>query len=280
MLKPGLELLGVILLLVIVLAAAIRLFEPRFAFFPTSGETATPLTFGVAYEPFTTVTADGQRLHGWSMKQERPRATVVYFHGNGGNLSIWAPILAGISRRQFSVIAFDYRGYGMSTGSPSEKGLHRDVEAIVSSPELLSDPDIPIVYWGRSLGVAMAAHAAARRPPHGLILEAGFPDARSLLGASPMAVVALLSSYRFSAADTLRRLTTRVPVLVLHGDADEIIPIAQGRALFDRLAEPKQFVPIRGGTHNDQNPADPDAYWSAVDRFIATIDRSTLVPSP
>jgi pimeloyl-ACP methyl ester carboxylesterase len=102
------------------LALLVRLLEPRLAFFPSKGETTTPLDFGIGYEPLTIETADGERLRAWHISSTQP-PFVVYFHGNGGNLSNWAPILTGIARQGYSVLAFDYRGYGVSTGRPTEK---------------------------------------------------------------------------------------------------------------------------------------------------------------
>ena len=154
-----------------VVALLVRVFEPRFAFFPATGETVTPREFGVEYEAFAVTARDGKRLQAWALRHPAPRALVVYFHGNGGNLSVWAPILAGIARQGFSVLAFDYRGYGRSTGRPTEAGLYRDVDAVVEHFWGNSRPAVPVVYWGWSLGVAMAAYAATVRAPDGLILE-------------------------------------------------------------------------------------------------------------
>ena len=191
----------------------------------------------------------------------------MYVHGNGGNLSIWAPILAGIARQGYSVLAFDYRGYGNSTGHPSERGLYRDVDAVIKRFWDGPRQDVPVVYWGRSLGGTMAAYAATVWVPDGLILESAFPDVRTLVRISPpMAVRSLFSTYRFPAAEFLQRVTS--PVLVMHGDRDSVIPFGQGQALFEKIPGPKRFVTIRGGDHNDLTPPDPRVYWEAVDEFI------------
>jgi len=254
-----------------VLVLAVRWLEPRFAFFPSAGEDRTPRDFGIEYEPAPIATRDGEQLRAWWLRHASPKASMLYLHGNGGNLSMWAPIVSSISRRGYDVLAFDYRGYGLSTGRPSEQGLYRDVEAAVEYFATRASTVGPRVYWGRSLGVTMAAFAATLAAPRGLILEAGFPSARSLLRGSPLFVLSLFSSYRFPAADFLQRRTTRSPVLILHGDADRVVPIAQGRALFDHVPEPKQFVTIPGGDHNDVKPSDPAAYWNAVDGFIDSL---------
>jgi len=247
------------------LAVIVRAIESRFAFFPSRGETTTPEDFGIGFERITLTASGGVTLRGWSMPHASPRARILYFHGNGGNLSVWAPILAGIHRRGYAVHAFDYRGYGESSGRPSEQGLYRDVDAALDWA-WEGAAQAPLVYWGRSLGTTMAAYAASKRAPAGVILESGFVDARSLLRASPpMALLSLFASYRFPTARWLDEV--RVPVLVMHGDRDRVIPFANGQALFERIAAPKQFVTIRGADHNDAAPPDPQAYWTAIDAF-------------
>ena len=109
---------------VLALVVLVRLIEPRFAFFPTTGESETPAASGIPFQSTTLTTADGERLRAWVFPQPAPKAVVLYFHGNGGNLSIWLPILAGIHRQGYEVYAIDYRGYGESTGGPTERGLY------------------------------------------------------------------------------------------------------------------------------------------------------------
>ena len=264
LIRPAIALIAI----VAVLAVLVRLIESRFAFFPVAGETLPPREPGVELDTFSIATRDGEQLRGWALLPAASRARVLYFHGNGGNLSIWAPILAGIARRGYSVLAFDYRGYGNSTGRPSERGLYRDVDAVLERFWSASPTGTPVIYWGRSLGTAAAAYAAGRRAPDGLILEAPFPDARSLVRSSPpLAFLALFSTYRFPTAEFLERVTA--PVMVMHGDCDSVIPLVQGQALFEKVPGPKHFFTIRGGDHNDVTPPDPRAYWQAVDAFVA-----------
>lgn len=258
----------------------VRWLEPRLAFFPSAGETTTPGDLGVEFSTTTVTTRDGERLHTWLLRAGSPsRALVVYFHGNGGNLSIWAPILSELARHGFDVLAFDYRGYGLSTGRPTETGLYRDADAVIEHASSLLAGSRPLVYWGRSLGTAVAAYAATRRPPDAIVLEAGFPDARSIIRSSPpLALLGLFSTYRFPTAEWLERV--QAPALVMHGDADQVIPFALGRALFERVKGAKTFVTIPGGDHNDIRPSDARAYWEAVDSFIhrAGTSRSSLEP--
>jgi fermentation-respiration switch protein FrsA (DUF1100 family) len=267
--------------LVAVIAFLVRMVESRFAFFPVAGETVTPNDFGIPHEPLRIDTADGEQLRAWAIGSvagspaeaghylpSLPRAHIVYFHGNGGNLSIWAPILARIAREGYSVLAFDYRGYGTSTGYPNERALYRDVDAVVKRFWEGPRQDIPVVYWGRSLGAAMAAYAATVHPPDGLILESAFPDARTLMRSSPlMAFLFLFSTYRFPAAEFMQHVSA--PVLMMHGDRDSVIPFVQGQTLFEKVPGPKRFFTIRGGDHNDAAPRDPRTYWEAVGELVA-----------
>lgn len=198
-------------------------------------------------------------------------AQVVYFHGNGGNLSVWADILVRLWQQGFDVVAVDYRGYGLSTGSPSEQGLYRDVDAVVSFVDgKLRRATLPLVYWGRSLGASMAAYAASVRGPAGVILEAGFPTGRSVLETNPvMLAMSFAASYRFPTAEFMRSVTA--PALVIHGDRDSVIPYRLGQRLHDALPGPKRFVTIPGGDHNDPEPADPALYWGAVHDFVTRL---------
>jgi fermentation-respiration switch protein FrsA (DUF1100 family) len=263
-----------VLLIALVVTGAlwllVRWLEPRLAFFPTAGEDDTPAAMGILFEAASLPTRDGETLRAWYLPHERPRAFVLYFHGNGGNLSIWLPMLAAVHRQGYAVAAIDYRGYGLSTGSPSEQGLYRDVDAAIAWASRLRRPDVPLVFWGRSLGTTMAAYAATKARPDGLILESGFPDMHAVIRDSPLLrVLSVFASYRLPTAEYAARAGR--PVLVMHGDADSVIPFRNGRALFDAIPGPKRFEVIRGGDHNDLAPPDPVRYWVAIHEFTSSV---------
>ncbi len=253
-----------------VVALLVRAFEGRFAFFPSTGETTTPANLGVPYDPGWIESSDGERLRLWAMVHAAPRAQILYFHGNGGNLSVWAPVLIGVYNQGYSLYAIDYRGYGLSSGRPTERGLYRDVEAAVSWIAQQPRPQGPLIYWGRSLGTTMAAYAATLRVPDGVIIESGFPSARALLrGSPPLAVLAVFSSYRFPTAQLLRDVGR--PVLVMHGDRDRVIPFGLGQELFDQISTPKQLLVLKGADHNDILPPDAREYWGAIRQFVDSL---------
>jgi fermentation-respiration switch protein FrsA (DUF1100 family) len=250
----------------VALTIAVRWIEPRLAFFPLAGEDVTPASLGIPFRAHTIETADGERLRLWHLERDAPIARVVYFHGNGGNLSMWSDVLAGLWREGFDVVAIDYRGYGLSTGRPSETGLYRDVDACLAFVFERLPRVAPLIYWGRSLGTPLAAYGASRRPPGGVVLEAGFPSMRSVVETNAVLwALSWLSSYRFPTSRWMQWVQR--PVLVIHGDRDSVIPYRLGQRLYDSHTGTKTMVTIRGGDHNDPSPAQPEIYWTAVRSF-------------
>lgn len=248
--------------------------EPRMAFYPYRGVQETPAAFSLAFASVQIPTEDGVTLHAWWLENPAARAQVIFWHGNGGNLSVWLDVVAGLRQHGFSVLAVDYRGYGASTGSPTERGLYRDADATVAAfHERFKQDRTPVVYWGRSIGSAVAAYAASRHAPDGLVLESPFPDVRRILSNNAVLWgLSLFSSYRFPQARFLERYDG--PLLVIHGDADSIVPFSAGRALFDgaRTAR-KTFVPIPGADHNDLHVANPALYWQSIDTWTEALGR-------
>ncbi len=248
--------------------------ESRFVFFPSKGEDETPASLGIPYEVVPLTTSDGERLTAWQLEPERPVADVVYFHGNGGNLSIWLPVLAALHRQHVRVLAVDYRGYGLSTGSPSEAGVYLDAEAVAmyAESQRAGRPSRPLVFWGRSLGGPIAASATRVVTPDGLVLESSFADKAAVARTQPvLRVLNLFAAYRFSTLESMRNFSN--PVLVMHGDRDSIVPLALGRDLFERIGGPKQFVVIAGADHNDFFAPSQAAYWQPVLEFIGRLGR-------
>lgn len=260
--------MGVAAVLLVGLRLLALSLEPRLAFYPLRGVTATPRDLGLDFRELAIPTSDGETVVAWWLPHPEPRAEVLFWHGNGGNLSLWLEVVSGIRERGFSVLALDYRGYGTSSGSPSENGVYRDTDAFIQRFRAdLHRPGLPVIYWGRSLGAAAAAYATTLTPPDGLVLESPFPDGRSVVSEDPiLAVLSLFASYRFPTASFLRGYEG--PSLVIHGDADRVVPIRHGKALFDQLRGKKRFVTITRADHEDLHERDPATYWGAVDELV------------
>lgn len=261
------------LILLVALWALVQWAQPRMAFFPMRGVQRTPEAAGLPYNDLQVVTADGVTLHGWWMEHPSPRGQIIYWHGNGGNLSLWMDVFVDIRRRGFSVLAVDYRGYGASRGTASEQGIYRDAEAVNAYfAAHLRRQGQPTIYWGRSLGSVVASYAAAKSPPDAMILESTFPDARFLLIGNPALLgLSFFATYRFATSKHLE--SYRGPLLVIHGDEDTIIPFSAGQKVFERAASPRKvFVALQGADHNEMY-ADLAAYWPAIDRFLAGVEK-------
>jgi len=225
--------------------------------------------YGIRPEDEWMRTDDGVRLHGWLVRAADPAAPmIVWFHGNGGNVTDRAPIAVDFARRGVSTFIFDWRGYGRSEGSPSESALYDDaMTAYHFVTTTLHVPPERIVLYGESLGGPYAAHVAAHRKAHCVVIENSFPS----LAAMANALYRPLPAGWFVpfAMRTTRWLNdAHLPVLVLHGKQDAVIPFALGVELFDGLRVPKRmFVSDRAG-HCEIPAIEGDRYYPAVIDFI------------
>jgi len=216
---------------------------------------------------------DGTRLHGWFVRAgtQPAAATVIYLHGNGGNLSHLDWLGESLAVKGFDVLLFDYRGYGKSDGAATdERALYADADAAY---EYISKtrgvPPEKIVLYGQSLGTAAAVDVAARRPCGALIIESG------LSSASDMAASLIPWLPRFTHRLTRNRLDSvgklpkvGCPVLVAHGDRDEVIPFEQANRLFAAAPEPKRLVIVRGAGHNNLLVIGSEPYLRDIAGFI------------
>lgn len=235
---------GVFALGVLLALAGMRMLD-RLVFFPDRTMPPAPPP-GIVERAFRT--SDGVTLHAYLAAPPDPVATLVWSHGNAGNIANRAGIALELAARGFAVLAYDYRGYGRSEGSPSEAGVHLDALAAYDHLRAAGVDPSRIVCFGESLGGAVTIRLASERPCAAVVVVATFPAIRDVARAHYGFVGAVMGR-RFDVGAAVRRLT--VPLLVAHGDADEVVPYALGERLFAAAPQPKRFVRIDGAMHND-----------------------------
>ena len=234
----------------------------------------TPGHIGLDYEDVFLSTEDGLNIHGWYVPASESRGTVLFFHGNAGNISHRLDTITLLNGLSLDVLIIDYRGFGQSDGEPSEAGTYRDAEAAwryLRETRGLGAEEI--IVFGRSLGASIAAWLASEKTPAGLILEAGFSSITSMAKRIyPYLPVEWLSRFSYDTRDYVSRI--RSPVLVSHSRSDNVVPFAEGQAVFENAPDDKVFFELRGG-HNDGFIVSGMAYRNALDEFI----KRALAPS-
>jgi len=255
----------------ILLAVALFIFQGYLVYRPTKQHVGTPKDHErpMDYEDVWMQASDGMRIHGWFVPagEESPKGTVLMFHGNGGNVSHRLETIAIFHELGYNSMIIDYRGYGLSDGSPTEQGTYRDAEAawkyLTHKRKLDRNR---IVIFGRSLGAAVAAWLAVEKHTAGLILESAFtsiPD----MGAEryKFLPVRMLARINYNTLGRIQQVRCRI--LVIHSPDDEIIAYHHGKKLFAAAKEPKTFQEIIGG-HNDGFIQSGDLYTGCVAKFL------------
>ena len=260
---------------VLALGLALRqtmVLDRYFIFFPERGLNATPADVGLEFEDVFFSTADGVKLHGWYVPAESD-VTLLWFHGNAGNVGnrLEHMLLSHVILR-VNIFIFDYRGYGLSEGAASESGTYLDGEAAVSylRDQRGVDTEEQLVLYGHSLGGAVAVEVARRIPSRALIVESTFTSvkdmAKSLYPYLPSGVVTSLMQSEY---DSLSKISgARAPVMVIHGDEDTTVPLAEGKGLYEAARQPKRFHTVEGAAHNDVYAIGGERYFEAIRRFI------------
>ena len=260
-----------ILVLLLFAGGLLLVLEKHLIYFPMRAHDVTPAVLGLAYEELALRTEDGVRLHGWFLPVKRSRLTVLVCHGNAGNVSHRLDrALLMQSRLGVDTLLFDYRGYGDSEGSPDEEGTYRDARAAYRWLIERGLGPARLVLFGESLGSAVALQLAVEVEARALVLESPFASIPEMARAVyPFLPLWPFVRTRYDNVAKVGRL--RMPLLVLHGDRDEVVPFAQGRRVFDAAPEPKTFFAIPGASHNDTYAVGGEAYWQALRRFLEAL---------
>ena len=261
-----------ILILVSLVVRYMLVLDRMMIYFPQRGIEATPDSVGLAYKDVYLTASDGTQIHGWHIQGESD-ITLLWFHGNAGNISHRLDnILMLHQRLGVGVFIVDYRGYGLSEGRPSEKGIYMDAEAALGymTDELGLAAERDVILFGRSLGAGVAVEMATRREVRGVILESGFTSIRDMARASgsplPIPLVLTLFEARYDSISKIGQVDS--PVMILHGDRDDTVPYWMAEKLYAAASDPKTLYPIRGAGHNDTVYVGGEAYFKALRDFI------------
>ncbi len=244
--------------------------DDTFIFFPTRELVMTPRTVGLPYDEVNFTAADGSSLHGWFVPGQPGSPVILFFHGNAGNISHRVDNLRLFHQHLgVSVFIIDYRGYGKSVGKASEKGTYADARGALSWLHANGWDNDRIIYFGRSLGAAVATQLATEETPAGLVLESSFTSIAAM-GRKHNPILYLLFGWLIqSHYDTLAKIDQiNTPLLLFQGTKDAIVTPVMAEQLFARAGQPKTLHLIEGAGHNDTLSHQQDKYWQAWHDFI------------
>ncbi len=254
----------------VLVAVLLRIFENRFIFFPPRYPDGfePPEKYGLRVEEVWLTTEDGVRINAWYLPNSAASKVILMFHGNAVNLGFDLARLQALARLGANLFEVDYRGYGKSGGTPNEAGVYRDAEAAYRYlVEVKCHQPGDIFVHGQSLGGAVAVDLAARHECGGLIVESSFTSGREM--ARRMFLIPGFEYLPKSRFDSLRKVArVRAPILVVHGDQDDVIPFSMGQRLYEAAPKPKSFFPVAGAGHNNVFLVGGEAYFERLRNFL------------
>jgi uncharacterized protein len=265
-------LVGTMLILPTLLPAMLQKFVDQFVYYPMrypEGDWHEQRRVG-AQDVWLT-SKDGVKLNAWWFPQPVARYATLFLHGNAGNVTHRLDHAEAAKQAGSAILVLDYRGYGRSEGRPSERGLYQDADAAYDELIRRGYPPSRIILHGESLGTAVATELASRRECAALILESPLASL-SRMATQVIPVLGPMLAHGFNTERRIREV--RVPLLIIHGDADEIVPFSQGRAVYERANQPKTFWQVNGAGHNDLLYVAGDDYLNRLRAFYASIGDS------
>lgn len=261
---------GLLVFFILAYAALLVLFENKIIFHPSPYPEGywNPTSLGVPAQDIYFASEDGVKLHTWFIPSPNAVATLLWFHGNAGNLSHRLDNIQRLKRLNLNIFIFDYRGYGRSEGTPDEEGIYKDSRAAYKQVLAMDGVSVDSLFlFGRSLGGICAVETAMNHPARGLILESVFTNSADM-SRTVFPLIPLGWAVR-SKLDAVGKVPyLKLAKLFLHGTRDEIVPYDLGRKLFEKAGNPKTFYAIEGAGHNDTYILGGVGYFDVLNRFI------------
>jgi fermentation-respiration switch protein FrsA (DUF1100 family) len=239
----------------------------KFAFFPDTTHTVSERSLPGPIQKVIIKTADRVALSCFFIRNSKSNRLVIYFPGNAGNIDQRLSELIRFSNLGVNVLGVGYRGFGKSTGKPSEMGIYKDgYAALIYAKDSLGFPSDSIFVCGRSIGTTVAIEISHKTNLSGVILITPLTTGKDM---AKLMGLGWLSPFIGNPFDNLGKCSSIIsPVLVLHGTADETLPFAMGQTIFSHIKSRKKFIRIENGHHNDLERVDPQLFWESIDGFI------------
>ena len=246
----------------------LRYIEPRKLFYPAKNIDFFPDRVGLSFQEVFFETADKVKLNGWLIPSTDSKYTILFCHGNAGNISHRIAKLKFFNDLGCSVFIFDYRGYGKSQGRPSENGFYRDAEAAYGYLLSRGISDNQIIGYGESIGGAVIIYLASKKTIKALILDSTLSSVKDMIKCAYPFIPSWVFASRFDSENKIRSI--RIPKLIIHSLNDEIVPYQLGKKLYESACEPKNFLQIYGG-HNSSFYESKELLRRSIGDFIKQV---------
>ena len=264
---------GILLIIAIIFLSALfcifyRQIENFMVFYPEKSLINDPGKWGLASEDVYFYTEGNVKIHGWFFPLKGKPPVILFCHGNAGNISHRLDNIRMLLNQNLQVLIFDYRGYGKNIGKPSEKAIYQD--GLAAYDFLVKEKNIPpdrIVLFGRSLGAAVAVEIALNRQVRSVIIEGAFTSTKEMAKVMSLFFpVSFLLPAHYNNLKKIPRIT--VPILIIHGEDDKLIPFSMGQELFRIAQAPKFFMPVKKAGHNDTYLFGGKRYFETLAAFV------------
>ena len=262
-------LIGSLLVLPTIGSAMLHRFVDQFVYFPMrypDGDWETQRRAGA--EDVWLTSKDGVQLNAWYFPQREAKYITLFLHGNAGNVTHRVDHAEAVKQAGSAVVVLDYRGYGKSQGRPTERGLYEDADAAYDELTRRGYASNQIILHGESLGTAVATELASRRKCAALILESPLASLSRMAG-QVVPIVGPVLAHGFNTESRIAKI--HVPLLIIHGDADDVVPFSQGRTVFERANQPKTFWGVSHARHNDLLYVAGHEYVPRLRAFYASV---------